>query len=584
MIPVQAIYAKSFDIDHVEIDAVLDDAGNMHIVEMDTYEFDGEFNGIIIQLGTENSDGIQDFRAVELTKQGEEVPLETERISAESDPYWEYRVYSHSEDERKTFKIYYTLKNVVSVYHDTAELYWKFFDTANDTTINKVTIRIKMPETIDREQLNVFGHGPSRGNVSIASDGTVIYTISPLREKELLEARILFPQQLVPNSLKTVNEQGKERILAEELKWAQEKKANEEMQKVQAKRAWQYTFAVIVINVLLGLLLYSRFDKEHKPQFRDQYSKEIPEDAPPAVVGYLVNRQVGISDMIATLFDLVRRKYVHIEPIPKRTDYVFYLNNKNSRELLLHEQMLLDWLFFQPGSEDGVRLSDVIRAAENPCSAKKYLTFFQHWNKTVKKIGEERGYFERSFKIGGPILLFSLVQMIVIFTFVPGWGKFSVLFPIILAIYSLSMSRRTPESSTLYAKWMALKRYLEATFSYDKQGFGKWGNKQSLYPEDYEKYVVYGIALGVADDVIEAMKTSVHYQQSMLYYHRNYPLFYYCTYHDRLYHTISRGFRRTNSIASTTVEKETTASTGQGGSFSSGGGGGGGGGGGRGAF
>lgn len=105
------------------------------------------------------------------------------------------------------------------------------------------------------------------------------------------------------------------------------------------------------------------------------------------------------------------------------------------------------------------------------------------------------------------------------------------------------------------------------------------GNKQSLYPEDYEKYLVYGIALGVADDVIEAMKASVHYQQSMLYYHRNYPLFYYCTYHDRLYHTISRGFRRTNSIASTTVEKETTASTGQGGSFSSGGGGGG-----RGAF
>lgn len=83
VIPVQAIYAKSFDINHVEIDAVLDDTGNMHVVEMDTYEFDGEYNGIIIQLGTENSDGIQDFRAVELTKQGEEIPLETERISAE---------------------------------------------------------------------------------------------------------------------------------------------------------------------------------------------------------------------------------------------------------------------------------------------------------------------------------------------------------------------------------------------------------------------------------------------------------------------------------------------------------------------
>src|SRR5690606_1493024 len=117
----------------------------MHVTEQDTYHFEGAFNGIIVELDDSKSDGIVDFQAFEVTEQGN-LPLRFELTAVGSG--LEYRVFSASSDETKVFRFTYTVKNVVQVYADTAELYWKFFDDRNQNTLETVTIAVELPDGV----------------------------------------------------------------------------------------------------------------------------------------------------------------------------------------------------------------------------------------------------------------------------------------------------------------------------------------------------------------------------------------------------------------------------------------------------
>jgi len=54
---------RSFEITNVEIRARIDRDGNMHVTEYDTYRFSGQFNGILVNLNSRASDGIEHFQA-----------------------------------------------------------------------------------------------------------------------------------------------------------------------------------------------------------------------------------------------------------------------------------------------------------------------------------------------------------------------------------------------------------------------------------------------------------------------------------------------------------------------------------------
>jgi hypothetical protein len=117
---------------------------------------------------------------------------------------------------------------VVTLYNDTAELYWKFFDQSNTSPISHIKIEIELPKgELSAEELKVFGHGPLDGKVSIREDGKIVYEVDGLSPEEMVEARILFPASLIPNSTKIINQNKFAEIMQEELGWA--KKADNEV-------------------------------------------------------------------------------------------------------------------------------------------------------------------------------------------------------------------------------------------------------------------------------------------------------------------------------------------------------------------
>jgi hypothetical protein len=196
----------------------------MQVSEIFEYNFDGDFNGMIRSLGIKGSDGIEYFKASEYSPESKGLEYTQ---SVEGDMVT-YKVYDQSSNEIKSFLLEYQLKNVATLYNDTAELYWKFFDQSNTSPIGHIKIEIELPQgEVAAEELKVFGHGPLKGTVSIQEDKKIRYEVNSLSSGELVEVRILFPTRLISSSYKIIQENKFAEIMKEELGWA--KKADHEV-------------------------------------------------------------------------------------------------------------------------------------------------------------------------------------------------------------------------------------------------------------------------------------------------------------------------------------------------------------------
>jgi len=551
---VQPAYAeeRSFRIGEVDIHARIDSVGDMHVTEEDTYHFDGVFNGIIVDLDESQSDGIVDFQAVEAAEQGD-IPLRSELTTDGSK--LQYRVYSASQDETKVFRFTYTVKNVVQVYADTAELYWKFFDDRNQNTLESVTIAVELPEGGEREAIHAFGHGPESGIVKVEDGGVVQYQVGMLQPGALLEARVLFPGSYVPDSMKVSPDAMLEAILEEERKWAE----GPGIETVYG--------ALILLIVNLAGGIYAKFFRRHRPEWTGKYYRELPSDITPAVVGYLHKYKVLPRDLMATMVDLVRKKHVSMavdkEGKGKRkTDYTFrYLGKENDDSLLPHETLLIQWFFREIGKNNTVSLAGIRKYTKSPDHRGTFNERWTQWkDEVVNTADNELGLIENQKWLRRFIQYALVAQFLGLLLLAPSDWKWLMICSIPLLFLIPKKKRRTKAGQTAYVKWNAFRRFL--------RDYSRIESREPMAVHLWEHYFVYAIPLGVAKKMIAITRLKVPGAEVDSGIDSSY--FYHWTYW-------------TNSFQGSVQAANQSSSSNSGGSFSSGGGGGGGGGG-RGAF
>jgi len=566
---------RSFKITDYQAQVKILENGDIQVSEIFEYDFDGDFNGIIRDIGIKGSDGFKYFKASEYLPEDKELEY-TQSLAADMVTY---KIYDASSNERKLFLLEYQLKNVATLYNDTAEFYWKFFDESNTSPIGHIKIEIELPSAeVSAEELKVFGHGPLSGNVSIREDGKVVYEVFGLSSGEMVEARILFPISMIPNSTKIINQNKFAEIMKEELGWA--KKADRE------KSFNIITILliplVVLFNIFLAIRLYFKYDKELKPEVEIDYYRELPQDITPAVLSKLMSIQgVGSKDIMATLMDLVRKKYLKIEEIPKgrKKDYKFILIEEgNATNLKEHESYLFHWLFYSIGDGKSVTLKEIKDYAK---ASRTQSSFRHNYNKWVKKVGEEfkkYNYFGESkegLKTAGKVVLMEFAAIFLLFALaILLKVQLFIIIPLLFAIsftgfgviiYGALIRKKTQTGINEYTKWRAFKQFL--------LHFSNMKDYEIPSIIVWEHYLVYAISLGVADKVISKLKLALSNQDITL---RNSTYLYCMT--DRSGRLNNSMFRSFNTVFSSAFAT-TSSSTGSGGGFSSGGGGGGGGGG-----
>jgi len=563
---------RSFKINDYQAQVRILENGDMQVSEIFEYSFDGDFNGIIRDIGIKGSDGLQYFKASEYFPEDKELNYDQ---SSKGDMIT-YRIYDKSSNERKLFLLEYQLKNVINLYNDTAEFYWKFFDESNTSPIGHVKVEVVLPGEVSKEELKVFGHGPLDGKVSIQEDSKIVYEVYRLSSGEMVEARILFPTSLVHKGHKIINENKFAEIMKEELGWA--KKADRE--KNFNILGILLIPLIMLLNIFLAIRLYFKYDKELKPEVEIDYYRELPQDITPAVLSKLMSIQgVGTKDIMATLMDLVRKKYLKIEEIQdrKKKDYKFILIESDTKNLKEHESYLIQWLLYSIGNGTSVTLKEIKDYAK---SSRTQRSFVHNYNNWARKVGQEfkkYNYFGESkeglktavkvifMELGAIFLLLVLGILFRVqwFIFIPllfaaGFTGFGVI------VYSALIRKKTQGGVNEYTKWSAFKRFL--------LHFSNMKDYEIPSIVVWEHYLVYAISLGVAEKVISKLKIILSNQDMSL---RNSTYLYFMTDRSgRLNSSLFNSFDRVFSSAFAS----TGSSTGSGGGFSSGGGGGGGGG------
>lgn len=490
-----------------------------------------------------------------------------------------------------TFYYEYILEGMATKYQDCAELNYVMFDSLGYKA-KTVAIDVLIPSSgYDKE--DVYGYVHSNANGKYTQEGNNRFTITAnnVSSSDKLEFRIVFPTDLIDriSEENIINVNMLDKILTYE----------ESLSKETILLHTLYVILTVLTCLIIGglvaviIIVYIKYDKEFTPKFDNDYYRELPSNYPPAIMSYLYYFQKTVDeDFSATILNLVRRKYLELNPVNEvvnekklaNADYELVLLNNDFSGLMSHERELLSFIINEIGDGKKVTFEEIESYGKSYKNAENFENKTRAFKKSIEKDAKNFDFFIDNSKAKVKIAIYGIIGLILGFllAFI-GLGNglnvslhafLIIALSCIYLIYVASIKKRSIYGNEEYAKWKAFRRFLCE--------FGSLEEYSVLGISMWEEYLVYATSLKVAEKVIDELK--VHLPEldttggTFIYYGRDnhFANFY-------AMHRLSRVYQRAsyNSMGTITAHnaRNTGGGGGHGGGFSGGssfGGGGGG--------
>ena len=416
----------------------------------------------------------------------------------------------------------YTLKDLVVVHNDIAEIAHDFIGTDYQEDISNLIIRINLPSS--SKELRIFSHGPLNGKNRIIDDKSVEITYETLDKENAVDGRVVFDKSIVPNATKKSNVDGLGKILEVE-----KERANyaNKLREAARKREKMLQTLAIIMEILLGIWLiglivivykfYNKNDKEYRSEFNGKYFRDFPEEYTPSTVSYLMNKSINNLSFNAGILDLIRKKAITIEEVTidkkglfknkQQKDYKLSRNmNFNLDTLSTSEKKLFNLLIGTVGNGDYVILGDMKEFSKDYNNAKRLISGYDSWRYACESEAETEEFYENTKKEKTNCILYSLIFIPITFLALlcgSNMGRVLLmdLFGILAIIYFSSATKRTKKGNEQYHKWKGLKNFLA--------DFGRLDEKDLPEIKLWERYLVYATMFGLAAKVQNAMKMNL---------------------------------------------------------------------------
>lgn len=568
--PLKARAEEDLIITRWIVDSEILENGDLRIVEDISFKFNRDFNGVFREIVLHGTDGIGNIRVAEFVGGNEEEYIQVDSAEKgdkgvfqviDKGEFIYIQIFSPAEDESKTFRLKYTMKNVAVKYNDTAELYYKFLGEENETPIHYFTANIKLPGKIS-PNTKIFGHGSVSGNIYFSDDDTVKAEAENVPKNTFVEVRILFPREYIPASTKAVNRNAYDEILDEEMSYIEELR---EREAIKAARKSLFNNISIMASAALALVLFLAFNKyRRRPDIFERLDNKIyPDDNSPAVVSLVLNGYQLPTAFTATILDLARRGFISIEDLGKykgNNNFKLIKENKTTDKLLDHEKYLLTWLFDEMG--DGKTISTAEIELYRKMEGMKFYKGHSQWTKLVGEEAKKMGYYDNSTKkVSVLLLIISAIFFalsIISLVYEAFYGILLLALAAISFIFGLLLtSRKSDYGYVQVKKWKDFKKDLERR--------SKSLNIDNLWLS-LDKALIYGLALGISFNYLRRFEKYYPQSHSPGYW----PYWFFLA--------NSRGENAFGSSLNKSINSS-SSSFGGGGGFSAGGGGGAGGGG-----
>lgn len=512
------VYADTplkYSVQEWRISAVVNPDGSMDVEEYITYDVSRSHEGPVVRyIDIAHSSSMKNLEVFSVTSvdtegshQPELDPYEfvdkpdqsmskvyTTRPGPSPEEVQEVVIYLPSDAGKHTVALKYRLNDLVSLYRDTAVLYWNPIVKDYGLDVQNIDMRIVLPQGTKLDGVKPFVYGALEGSCLVSEDGSVNVTAKKLGSKEFMEVTLVFPKDGVAQGRKVIDNDGLGRILEEQRLKAEEmellRRQKEQEQKLRLIVIAGATAGIIGMGVCVGIWMSRRrlrstsafsrhkstvHDKPGdrlvtrrrvgvfeptKGEKREEVSTiDLPADYyTPAELSVLLHgRKIKPGDMVATIIDLAVRRYLDVE-VSDGKSYVLSLRDFECDSLKTHEEYLLNWFFKDIGDGGKVSTEAILQAAY------------------------ERGFYNR-FVIWRKLVVRQAIRW--------GFVKRATLFKVY---------RKTPFGRQHYKNWLEFKKALK-----------QMSRKADTLPlADWERFFAYAFSLGIAPQVVKRLKRVYH--------------------------------------------------------------------------
>ena len=521
---------RSYSITQAFVDLTVENNGLLHVEEEYDYTFEGQFNGVYRDIPLKSGESIENIKvdadgAYPVLKESDENGQKHLKIYLYADEGHTKKI----RDCDVSIYISYDMKNVVTLFNDVGGLQYKLWGDQWDVPVGSLSVYVKLPG----DKNNTYFLNPEDYTVSSKLDGnTIIATTTTIPKGELYELLVLMPLDDFNNATyaKHVNENGKDKII---------QNLNDS---INGRNFWNTTYLFLgllsILSPIGALFTYLRYGREPKVDYEGIYERELPSDDPPEVINALIeNKQnIGKPNMEgfqASIMNLIDRKVLKLnveENVQSDTkDLLLDFSNVENNELSLSEKNVINTLY--PFAENELlNLSTLNSKLSSEYSAKSFMEDYKRWEETVENEAKNKTeeYFDDTgstmisfIGIGG--IVFGIIIAALGFMTNLGNGLIALIAGIILVIFSGALlfipedifGRWTKNGRVFYLKWNNFKKFLK------DNSLIKEHPPESIVI--WKKYLIYGTALGVADNVYKAMKLQVpnisDYDDDLFRYH-----------------------------------------------------------------
>ena len=527
--------AKSYTLPAADSVVQVATDGSLTVDEVISFDFAGDFSGAFREIPLENgqtldevavSEGDVAYRpgaCAELGCSGEPGTYGTTRTENGVRIVWHYRASS----ERRSFRVHYRLRGVATAYDDVVDVNLKVWGDEWEVGLSRLTASIVAPGDI----LRAWGHPVSvRGDVTLEGRRASLRAVD-VPAGQFVELRALVPRRVFTSTdgMNVESGPGLEQIVAEEREDAaayerDRSKIDEALDNLPRTVATLLAIALGPALALIGLVWW-RDGRERRTAYDREYEQEPPTDTEPALVPALLAQggAPGSLEFTATLFDLIRRGRYRGEQVTTEQKIWGGLRTQQvaDLELSLADVEAPVEAFEAPVAEvvdailvDGPeRLSRFRDRIEDDREGNS-----ERFSSFKSAVGSEisgRKWFRNQglvllvvgaivLAVAGGLILFAGISGFD--SVAPTWrsvvtialGVCALVNAAALVIAALNRRlwrRRSPEAQVEAERWEAFRRYLT--------DFPRLDEAPPATLQIWERYLVYGIAFGIAERVLQ---------------------------------------------------------------------------------
>ncbi len=493
-----AVSKSVLNVDKALIEVDLDSQGVAHIQEHEFYTFKKAYHGLAPYMMLPKGVQLENFK---VSVEGAKILKKTGRVTPQG---FDLRIYLNKGynvpkpgGDKVAMNLSYDVYNAFQNGKDFSQFFHKFWGDNTPSWVHNLTVVYKFDPKFNVK--NVFVHPMDVPHVISHSGNEYTITYVNLPPNAYAEARFIFPKT------KTLYASTLDKSYSDILKI-------ENSYVSRAKMIWITWMILLALAAVIPFASFYFFGREPQVELHSEYERDPPYDDPPAVVNSIVKRIVSDPDgdaFAATILSLVEKGYLEF------AGKSAFKISEGKKPLDESENLLLK-LVIKPYAIEGIFDPESLRDSMkgNVSFSKEFLSAYNNWKNQISLEVEGRNYI---VTYGN-----TLAKLLAV----------GVLIVIPLTFLAYVISTKAYPMIAQYSAWFAFADWTIAWIMLvlPKDIFGKWtknGREYYLrwknfekYLTDYslikekppesvvlwDKYLIYGTALGVAKKVTRAIK------------------------------------------------------------------------------